>query len=101
MSDLCVIIQSLPVSSGGHLSPVGGHRGSEPRPHGDPFGEGEPDQTGQVHDQDGGVLRALPCAAVDCDRLLSVRTHLPERLGDNMDGGELQALSHSLSIQGK
>ena len=92
---------SIFLSSGGSLSPVGGHCGSEPGAYGDPSGEGEPDQTGQVHDPNGSVLCALPGPLVDCDWLLPVRTHLPEHLGENMDGGKLQELSHPLPIQGR
>lgn len=95
---LIVCLSFVFLSSGGCLSPVSGHCGSEPGAHGDPSGEGEPDQTGQVYDPNGSVLSSLPGPLVDCDWVLLVRTHLPEHLGDNVDGGELQALSHPLSI---
>ena len=87
--------------SGGRLSSVSGHCGSEPGTHGDPSGEGEPDQTGQVHDPNGSVLGALPGSLAHCDRVLPVRTHLPGPLGDDVDGGELQEISHPLPIQGR
>lgn len=77
-----------------------GHCCSEPSAHGDPAGEGEPDQTSQIHDSDGSFLCALPGPLVDCDWVLHIRTYLPEYLGENMDGEELQAVSHPLPIQG-
>ena len=96
-----LILSFLSLSSGGRLSPVSGHCGSESGAHGNPSGEGKPDQTSQVYDPNGSVLGALPCPPVDGDRVLPVWTHLPTHLGENMDGGELQALSHPLSIQGR
>lgn len=88
-------------SSGGCLSPVRGYCGSEPGAHGDPSGKRKPDQTSQVHDPNGSVFGTLSSPLVDCHWVLRVRTQLQEHLGDNMDGGELQALSHTMPIQGR
>lgn len=88
------------VLSGGRLSTVCGHCGSEQGAHGDPAREGEPDQISQVHDPHGCVFSTLSDPLGGRAWVLPVRTHLQEHLGDDVDGGELQALPHPLPLQG-
>lgn len=84
-----MLLDSAPsrTATGGRGTAAGRYSGSEPSPDGDSPGEGEPGETGQVHDPDRHLLRALPGAPARRSGMLPVREQLPARLGDHLGPG--------------
>lgn len=69
----CLILpyQLCLIPGGGGVA-ASGHPGVEPRAYGDPSGEGEPGQAGEVYDPYWGFLCALPGTSAHGDILLPV-----------------------------